>query len=160
MFSCIRGVPTHVFHASMTSPEENPEQSRKRQIRRVWERSLKSLCTKHQLEFHGDDISLPKYPVSFNEEATRKKEKRSREICNLKKENPSKVFHKRIRSGDLAARQAAPQSFIDKEMRSQLFLSSSICNKRKRENSTGPTRSTFEENYQPNQNNSLSLTGN
>merc|ERR1711971_1241611 len=113
---------THVFHASMTSPEENPEQSRKRQIRRVWERSLKSLCTKHQLEFHGDDISLPKYPVSFNKEATRKKKLRKTQQRNLqfeKKENPSKVFHKRIRSGDLAARRAAPQSFIDKEMRSQ-----------------------------------------
>jgi len=28
MFSWIRGVPTHVFHTSKTSPEENPEQSR------------------------------------------------------------------------------------------------------------------------------------
>merc|ERR1739842_145411 len=53
-----------------------------------------------------------------------KKKLRKTQQRNLqfeKKENPSKVFHKRIRSGDLAARRAAPQSFIDKEMRSQLF---------------------------------------
>jgi len=45
-----------------------------------------------------------------------KKKTQKRHICTLKRENPSSLSEE-DRSSDLAARLAAPQSFIDKETR-------------------------------------------
>jgi len=56
------------------------------------------------------------------------------EIFALWKKKIPQVFQKRSRSGDLAARLAAPQSFIYKEMRGQLFPMNLQWETRKKEN--------------------------
>jgi hypothetical protein len=50
-----------------------------------------------------------------------KKKTQKRHICTLKRENPSSLSEE-DRSSDLAARLAAPQSFIDKETPGQLLM--------------------------------------
>ena len=75
-------------------------------------------------------------------EKNEKKEKRA-EIFALWKEKIPQVFQKSSRSGDLAARLAAPQSFIDKETRPTFSSSSWICNEKKEKSKQiNPTKTT------------------
>ena len=62
------------------------------------------------------------------------------EIFALWKKKIPQVFQKRSRSGDLAARLAAPQSFIYKEMRGQLFPMNLQWETRKKRITTVPVR--------------------
>jgi len=67
----------------------------------------------HQQDLHGDDASLPN-PMSFNKEAMwneiwrKSSPPKKRTLASWKEEIPEVFQKRRVRSGDLAARLAAP----------------------------------------------------
>jgi len=121
--------------------------------RRLWEGDLKEV-----FKASAENISrnftetTSHYPVPIvfqqggdEEEQNweKSKKKRRAEIFALWKEKIPQVFQKRSRSCDLAARLAAPQSFIDKETRTTFSSSSWICNEKKEKSKQiKPTKTT------------------
>lgn len=115
--------------------ESRAEQSIKRQIRKLWE-VFKACAQNISWNFTETTSYYPTQCLSTRRRRGKNEIKKNRKNAtrrNLQVEEEKKSSKVWIWSGDLAARPAAPQSFIDKEMRGQLFPHHQFATREKRE---------------------------